>query len=71
MSKDFELEAEEVLGIGPLLYGDFMVANTDNKIYEEITDIVKVNNYLTEVSEVTIYRGVLISGVEIEEFHCI
>lgn len=42
MSKDFDVDSAEVLGTGPLLYGDFMVANTDNKIYEEITDIDKV-----------------------------
>ena len=43
MAADFELDSKEVLGSGPLLYGDFMVANTDNKIYEEITDIDKVS----------------------------
>ena len=42
MSKDFDVDSAEVLGTGPLLYGDFMVANTDNKIYEEITDLDKV-----------------------------
>jgi hypothetical protein len=46
MSKDFKLDPAEVLGKGPLLYGDFMVANTDNKIYDEITDIDKVRNCL-------------------------
>ena len=39
---DFGVEDNEVLGEGPLLYGDFMVPNTDNKIYEEITDQQKV-----------------------------
>lgn len=42
ISLDFELDPVEVLGSGPLLYGDFMVPNTDNKIYEEITDMDKV-----------------------------
>ena len=40
---DFGVEDSEVLGEGPLLYGDFMVPNTDNKIYEEITDQQKVS----------------------------
>ena len=39
---DFGVDAGEVLGEGPLLYGDFMVPNTDNKIYEEILDQQKV-----------------------------
>lgn len=39
---DFGVKAEEVLGEGPLLYGDFMVPNSDNKIYEEIMDQQKV-----------------------------
>lgn len=42
MSLDFQLDSTEVLGTTPVLYGDFMVANTDNKMYEEITDIAKV-----------------------------
>lgn len=42
MSKDFGIDSAEVLGSGPLLYGDFMVANTDNKLYEQITDVDKV-----------------------------
>ena len=46
MSKHFELDSSQVLGTGPLLYGDFMMANTDNKIYEEITDLDKVRTML-------------------------
>ena len=42
MAKDFDMDYDQVLGPGPLLYGDFMVANTDNKIYEEIVDTTKV-----------------------------
>ena len=42
MASDFNENPENVLGSGPLLYGDFMMANTDNKLYEEITDIEKV-----------------------------
>ena len=39
---DFGVRDDKVLGEGPLLYGDFMVPNTDNKIYEEIVDNQKV-----------------------------
>lgn len=46
MSMDFALDSTEVLGTGPLLYGDFMVANTDNKLYEEIIDIDKVTPFI-------------------------
>lgn len=46
MSLDFQLDATEVLGKGPLLYGDFMVPNTDNKVYDEITDMEKVLDYI-------------------------
>lgn len=42
MSSDFQVDPTKVLGSGPLLYGDFMLANTDNKLYEEITDVDKV-----------------------------
>ena len=40
---DFGAQDSDVLGEGPLLYGDFMVPNADNKIYEEIVDQQKVN----------------------------
>ncbi len=40
---DFDVKSDEVLGEGVLLYGDFMMPNTDNKIYEEITDQEKVH----------------------------
>ena len=39
---DFSVKDSDVLGEGPLLYGDFMVPNSDNKIYEEIVDQQKV-----------------------------
>lgn len=42
MSSEFSVDPEEILGEGPLLYGDFMMPNTDNKSYEEITDTEKV-----------------------------
>ena len=46
MSTEFSVEPSEILGEGPLLYGDFMMPNTDNKNYEEITDQEKVYNYV-------------------------
>ncbi len=46
MESDFGENPDEVLGTGPLLYGDFMMANTDNKIYDEIVDIEKVKGQL-------------------------
>ena len=42
VSSDFQVDSTAVLGSGPLFYGDFMLANTDNKLYEEITNIDKV-----------------------------
>lgn len=41
--EDFEAKSDEVLGEGALLYGDFMIPNTDNKFYDEITDHEKVH----------------------------
>ena len=43
---DFGVQTEEVLGEGPLLYGDFLIPNTDNKVYAEITDREKVGRTL-------------------------
>ena len=42
MTTEFSVDSNEIIGDGPLLYGDFMMPNTDNKIYEEITDMEKV-----------------------------
>ena len=42
MNAEFSVEPKEIVGEGPLLYGDFMMPNTDNKNYEEITDMEKV-----------------------------
>ena len=42
MVEDFQADPKEVIGDGPLLYSDFMTPNTDNKIYELITDREKV-----------------------------
>ena len=44
MNAEFSVEPKEIVGEGPLLYGDFMMPNTDNKNYEEITDMEKVTN---------------------------
>ena len=44
MNAEFSVEPKEIVGEGPLLYGDFMMPNTDNKNYEEITDREKVTN---------------------------
>ncbi len=44
MNTEFSVDPKEIVGEGPLLYGDFMMPNTDNKNYEEITDMEKVGN---------------------------
>jgi dynein heavy chain len=45
---DFGVKDSKVLGEGPLLYGDFMVPNSDTNIYEEIVDQQKLNRILDE-----------------------
>lgn len=48
MTTEFSVEPSEIIGDGPLLYGDFMMPNTDNKNYEEVTDMDKVHRtYIT------------------------
>ena len=42
MSDRFSLDPAEVLVQDPILYGDFMIPNVDNKIYAEIEDHEKV-----------------------------
>ena len=44
MNAEFSVDPKEIVGEGPLLYGDFMMPNTDNKNYEEITDMEKVTD---------------------------
>ena len=39
---DFGVKDKKILGKGPLLYGDFMIPNVENKVYEEIVDKQKV-----------------------------
>ena len=48
MAGEFSVEPSEIIGDGPLLYGDFMMPNTDNKTYEEVTDMDKVLLLYTE-----------------------
>ena len=57
---DFGVEDSEVLGEGPLLYGDFMVPNTDNKIYEEILDQEKVCGVLVYWIEMRLQNTVTV-----------
>ena len=42
MKTDFEANVEEIFHMEPILYGDFLSANVENKIYAEITDHSKV-----------------------------
>ena len=42
MTTSFNVLYEDVVNTVPLVYGDFMIPNTDNKIYAEITDYDKV-----------------------------
>ena len=42
IKSSFNLEFDEVVPRDPLLYGDFMVPNVENKIYAEIEDFTKV-----------------------------
>lgn len=41
LTEVFTCEPDTVLGEGPILYGDFM-GGSDVKVYENITDMVKV-----------------------------
>ena len=42
ISRGFEINFNKVVVREPIIYGDFMVANAENKVYDEITDNVKV-----------------------------
>jgi len=46
--EDFQADPKEVIGDGPLLYSDFMMPNTGNKIYELITDHEKMSRIMEE-----------------------
>ncbi|XP_024523426.1 dynein heavy chain 1, axonemal [Selaginella moellendorffii] len=55
--KHFDLEWNEVVRRERLMFGDFLVPGAEPKIYEEITDLVKlpsvVENYLEEYNNVS------------------
>lgn len=38
IKNNFNLEYSEVIQTEPVIYGDFMVQNTDTKVYAEIND---------------------------------
>ena len=57
MAEDFQTDPKEVLGEGPLLYGDFMNPNTDNKLYELITDHDKVSGGVNRLREMVSVLG--------------
>ena len=42
MKSDFEANIDEIFHMEPILYGDFLSTNVENKIYAEITDHAKV-----------------------------
>ena len=42
MSSQFNTAFEDVVSKEPLLYGDFMIPNVENKVYSEIEDHEKV-----------------------------
>lgn len=42
MKTKFDCEYKDVVTLEPLIYGDFMVPNVENKQYIEITDHQKV-----------------------------
>ena len=42
MKSDFDANIEEIFHMEPILYGDFLSTNVENKVYAEITDHTKV-----------------------------
>ncbi|XP_071943674.1 dynein axonemal heavy chain 1-like isoform X2 [Antedon mediterranea] len=51
MVESFQADPIEVVHSDPLIYGDFMIPNADNKIYAEITDHTKMVTILEEYLE--------------------
>ncbi|XP_030840434.1 dynein heavy chain 1, axonemal isoform X1 [Strongylocentrotus purpuratus] len=51
ITKDFGCKMDEVNPRQPMLYGDFMIANVDNKVYAEVTDQEKMVNVMEEYLE--------------------
>jgi dynein heavy chain len=43
MTSGFDVAYEDVVDKNPLVYGDFMIPNAENKIYAEVTDYSKVS----------------------------
>jgi dynein heavy chain len=56
MDSKFQTKSEDVVLHEPVLYGDFMVANMDNRPYEEIVDHAKlvkvVEEYLDDYNQI-------------------
>ncbi|XP_070580015.1 dynein axonemal heavy chain 1-like isoform X2 [Ptychodera flava] len=48
---DFNAKHEAVVVRKPLLYGDFMIPNSENKLYQEIDDLPKMTRILEEYLE--------------------
>ena len=46
MTTGFDVVYEDVVDKIPLVYGDFMIPNAENKIYAEVTDYSKVSGKL-------------------------
>jgi dynein heavy chain, axonemal len=56
MKADFNLNYDSVITKEPIIYGDFMVANTDNKPYIEINDFTQmkktIEDYLEDYNQI-------------------
>ncbi|XP_078000357.1 dynein axonemal heavy chain 1-like isoform X2 [Glandiceps talaboti] len=51
ITQDFNTKFDEVVVRNPLLYGDFMIPNSENKLYQEIEDLPKMTRILEEYLE--------------------
>ena len=49
MTTGFNVVYEDVVDKIPLVYGDFMIPNAENKIYAEVTDYSKVRRNYVEI----------------------
>jgi dynein heavy chain len=49
MTSGFDVIYEDVVDKVPLVYGDFMIPNSENKIYAEVTDYSKVRGNYIEI----------------------
>ena len=50
MKVDFNLEYSKVITVEPVIYGDFIVANTETKVYTEIDDFKAVRYFITLIN---------------------